>query len=452
MSGSQFNPASDAAPLRLNSVASGISAAQRWYVLLMMCLVYSLSIADRYVISTVLEPIRLELHLSDSGIGFLTGVSLALFYVSFGFPLSWLTDRSSRRNIIAASLVAWSAMTVCCGLARNYWQLLWSRVGVGIGEAGGTPGANSIISDYFPALRRPMALTIFSLGAPIGAWLGADIAGSVADHYGWRSVFLALGVPGVVAGILVLLTIKEPRCGRLDARDDGPAPTLPQTLRFLWQQRSAVHVMAGSAVTALWGWGLMWWTPTFLIRNYALTPGEAGGITGPIHLIGGAAATVFTGWIMARPAMSDPRRIVRVLGVGVGISTLVSGVIYATHSLALTKALFWIFIPSIYFYIGPCFGLLNNLAQPRMRAIFCAMTLFVANVGNLVIAPQAVGMLSDWFAPGHIANGASLRLALLCLVPTGFWATAHYFWSVRDLLRDQERATGIRIQEADPIR
>jgi predicted MFS family arabinose efflux permease len=445
VSESQLNLASDAAPPRRNSVADGISAAQRWYVLVMMCLVYSLSIADRYVISTVLEPIRLELHLSDSGIGFLTGVSLALFYISFGFPISWLTDRSSRRNIISASLVAWSVMTVCCGLARNYWQLLWARIGVGVGEAGGTPGANSIISDYFPALRRPMALTIFSLGAPIGAWLGADIAGSVADHYGWRSVFLALGVPGVIAGALVFLTIKEPRCGQLDARDDGPAPTLKQTLRFLWQQRAAVHVMAGSAVTALWGWGLMWWTPTFLIRNYALTPGEAGGITGPIHLIGGAAATVFTGWIMGRPGMSDPRRIVRVLGVGVGISTIVSGVIYATHSLALTKALFWIFIPSIYFYIGPCFGLLNNLAQPRMRAIFCAATLFVANVGNLVIAPQAVGMLSDWFAPNHIANGASLRLALLCLVPTGFWATAHDFWSTRDLLRNQERATGIRV-------
>ncbi|MDB6090394.1 MAG: hypothetical protein JWN85_3178 [Gammaproteobacteria bacterium] len=445
MSESQFNPAADAASLRLNSVPGEVSAVQRWYVLLMMCLVYSLSIADRYVISTVLEPIRLELHLSDSGIGFLTGVSLALFYISFGFPISWLADRSSRRNIISASLIAWSVMTVCCGLARNYWQMLWSRIGVGVGEAGGTPGASSIISDYFPALRRPMALTVFSLGAPIGAWVGADIAGAIADHYGWRSVFLALGVPGVVAGALVFLTIREPRCGRLDARDDAPAPTLIQTLRFLWQQRSAVHVMAGSAVTALWGWGLMWWTPTFLIRNYGLTPGEAGGITGPIHLIGGAAATIFTGWIMARPGMSDPRRIVRVLGVGVGLSTVVSGIIYSTHSLALTRALFWIFIPSIYFYIGPCFGLLNNLAQPRMRAIFCAATLFVANVGNLVIAPQAVGMLSDWFAPEHLANGHSLRLAMLCLVPTGFWATAHYFWSARDLLRDQERATGIRL-------
>src|SRR3984893_477504 len=181
----------EAAPLRLRGApANTTSAFVRWYVLLMMCLVYSLSIADRYVISTVLEPIRLELHLSDSGIGFLTGGSPALSYVSFGFPLSCLTDRSSRRNIIAASLVAWSAMTVCCGLARNYWQLLWSRVGVGIGEAGGTPGANSIISDYFPALRRPMALTIFSLGAPIGAWLGSQIAGAIADREGWRAVFL----------------------------------------------------------------------------------------------------------------------------------------------------------------------------------------------------------------------------------------------------------------------
>jgi MFS family permease len=120
---------------------------QRWYVLLMMVLVYTLSIADRYVISTVLEPIRLELQLTDSGIAFLTGVSLALFYVVLGFPISWLIDRGNRRNIIAVCLVAWSVMTAFSGLSKNYIQLLLSRIGVGIGEAGGTPGANSIISD-----------------------------------------------------------------------------------------------------------------------------------------------------------------------------------------------------------------------------------------------------------------------------------------------------------------
>jgi MFS family permease len=418
---------------------------QRWYVLLMMVAVYTLSIADRYVISTVLEPIRLELQLTDSGIAFLTGVSLALFYVVLGFPISWLIDRGNRRNIIAFCLVAWSVMTAFCGLSRNYLQLLLSRIGVGIGEAGGTPGANSIISDYFPQSKRPMALTVFSLGAPIGAWIGADIAGIVNDHYNWRTVFLVLGIPGVITGLLIFFTVREPRRGQLDKKGgDDKGASFPESMRFLWTQRSAVHVMAASALTALWGWGLMWWTPTYLIRNFGLTPGAAGSILGPVHLIGGGLATLATSWWLAQPSMKDPRKIVHMMGWGVGIATFVSGVIYWTHSLELAKWLFWIFIPAIYFYIGPCFGLLNNLCEPRMRAQFCAATLFVANVGNLIVAPQLVGFLSDAFAPDHVANGESLRLAMLCLVPAGAWATWHYFRAAKRIIQDEERATGIR--------
>jgi len=432
----------EAVRLESSTGQTAASAFVRWYVLLMMVLVYTLSIADRYVVSTVLEPIRIELHLSDSGIAFLTGVSLALFYVAFGFPISWLTDRKSRRNILTVSVIVWSAMTTLCGLSANYWQLLAARIGVGIGEAGGTPAANSIISDYFPAARRPMALTIFSLGAPIGAWVGYNIAGAIADRFGWRDVFLALGVPGVIVGIAVFLTVREPKRGCLDAEDHTTAPSFMQTMRFLWTQKSAVHVMAGSAICALWGWGLTYWTPMFLMRTYGITAGEAGAITGNAHLVGGTAATLLTGWLMGQPYMADSRRIVRLLGVGIGIATLASGVIFWTHSLALAKWMFWIFVPAIYFYIGPCFGLVNNLAQCRMRALFCAMTLFVANLGNLVIAPQAVGMLSDWFAPSSGPNAQSLRLALLCLVPTGLWATVHYFLAARNLMADQERAIG----------
>jgi len=421
------------------------TVVQRWYVLIMMVLVYTLSIADRYVISTVLEPIRLELQLTDSGIAFLTGVSLALFYVVLGFPISWLIDRSNRRNIIAVCLIGWSIMTAFSGLSKNYLQLLLSRIGVGIGEAGGTPGANSIISDYFPASKRPMAMTVFALGAPIGAWIGADIAGIVNDHYNWRTVFLVLGIPGVLLGIVIFLTVREPRRGQLDKKGgDHKGASFGESMRFLWTQRSAVHVMAASALTALWGWGLMWWTPTYLIRNFGLTPGEAGSILGPVHLIGGGLATLATSWWLAQPTMKDPRRIVRMMGWGVGIATIVSGVIYWTHSLELARALFWLFIPAIYFYIGPCFGLLNNLCEPRMRAQFCAATLFVANVGNLIVAPQLVGFLSDAFAPNHVANGESLRLAMLCLVPAGFWATWHYFRSARRIIQDEERATGVK--------
>jgi len=419
------------------------STARCWYVLILMCLVYTLSITDRYMVTQVLEPIRRELKLTDTGVAMITGPALAFFYVFLGFPISWLIDRSNRRNIISASIIAWSAMTLCTGLSRTSWQLVLSRIGIGVGEAGGTPGANSIISDYFAAARRPMALTVFSLGAPIGAYFASDTTGAIADLHGWRAPFLWLGAPGVIVGLLIWFTIREPRRGKLDAVLVDKKPSFPEALRYLWSQRSAVHVMIASALTALWGWGLMYWTPTFLFRSYGLSSGAAGAITGPIHLYGGVAATLYTSWLLTRPSMNDPRRIVRLMGWWIGLASVVSLVIYTTHSLALTRALFWLFIPSIYFYIGPCFGLLLNLAEPRMRAVFCAATLFVANVGNLIIAPVGVGLLSDWFGPHHVSDAESLRVAMLCLVPTGFWATWHYFRSVRQIVSDQQRATGV---------
>ncbi|MGH8169516.1 MAG: spinster family MFS transporter [Steroidobacteraceae bacterium] len=425
------------------------SLAERWYVAMIMCLVYTLSISDRYSISTVLEPIRRQLHLSDANIAFLTGVSLAIFYVIFGFPLSWLIDRRSRRNIIGICLIAWSVLTAATGLARNYWQLLWARIGVGVGEAGGTPGANSMLSDFFPASRRAMALSVFSLGAPIGAWLGSQVAGTIAYRFGWRAMFLALGVPGVLVGLLVLFSIREPQRGCLDeCKDRGASPSFFDTMRFLLRQRSAVHSIIAQSLTALWGWGLMWWTPAFLMRSYSLNVAQAGGVLGPIHLIGGSAAMLGSTWLLSRPWLSDERRVMRLLALNIALATVVTAIIYSTHSLALTKALFWLYIPSIYVYLGPGFGILNNLAQPKMRAMYCATLLFLANVCNLVIAPQVVGILSDWFAPHHIADAESLRLAMLCLVPTGFWAAWHYWLSARDLLEDEKLAISAAAEAA----
>jgi MFS family permease len=241
--------------------------------------------------------------------------------------MSWLADRSNRRNILAVSLIIWSGFTALCGLSRNYWEFLGGRIGVGVGEAGGTPPSNSIIADYFTADKRPMALGAFALGAPIGAWLGANMAGAVAHAYGWRAAFLALGIPGVVMA-------------------------------------------------------------------------------------------------------------------GVGLTTIPSFIAYWTTSLTVTKAMFWIFIPAIYFYIGPCMGLMQNLAPPRMRAMFTAWSLVVGNVFNLIVAPQAVGVMSDWFARGRGADAASLRLALLMLAPTGFWAVYHFWMAGKTIVADQERATG----------
>jgi predicted MFS family arabinose efflux permease len=433
-----------ATPTQQTAPVQTTSLAERWYVASMMCLVYTLSISDRYSISTVLEPIRLELHLSDANIAFLTGVSLAIFYVAFGFPLSALIDRRSRRNIIGVCLIVWSALTVATGLARTYGQLLWARIGVGVGEAGGTPGANSLLSDFFPAARRPMALSVFSLGAPLGAWLGSQVAGAIAYRFGWRAMFLALGIPGVLVGLLVLMSLREPRRGCLDecgAR--GAAPSFFETMAFLSRQRSAMHFILAQSLTALWGWGLMWWTPAFLMRSYSLNVDQAGGILGPIHLIGGSAAMVASTWLLSRRWFSDEPRVMRLLALNIALATVVTGIIYSTGSLALTKALFWLFIPSIYIYLGPGFGILNNLAPPKMRAMYCATLLFLANICNLIIAPQMVGLLSDWFAPHHAPDAQSLRLAMLCLVPTGFWAAWHYYRAARGVREDERLAAGI---------
>jgi predicted MFS family arabinose efflux permease len=422
--------------------SQGVSAIERWYVVIIMCLVYAVNIADRYVVSTVLEPIRLELKLSDAGVGFLTGVPLGLFYVSFGIPMSWLADRRNRRNILALSLIAWSGFTALCGLSRSYLQFLAGRIGVGVGEAGGTPPANSMIADCFPADRRPMALGVFALGAPLGAWLGANVAGAVANAYGWRAAFLALGIPGIVLGVLIWLTIREPARGRMDAVPAAEAPPLWDSLAFLWRQRAAFHVVMGTGVCALWGWGLIWFTPAFLMRTYGLNVGQAGAVTGNIHLIGGFMATAGTAWILSRPAMADPRRVVWLLAIGVGLATLPSFLAYWTHSLWLAKCMFWLFIPAIYFYIGPAMGLMQNLAPPRMRAMFTAWSLVVGNVFNLIIAPQGVGLLSDAFAGPTGADAHSLRLALLVLAPTGFWAVYHFCMASRTIVADQQRAVG----------
>ena len=432
----------------MNSTTIGLarsqapSSVERWYVLVMTCVIYAINIADRYVVSTVLEPIRLELHLSDAGVAFLTGIPLALFYVTFGLPISWLADRSNRRNILASALVLWSAFTVLCGMSRTYWQFLLGRIGVGVGEAGGLPPSSAILSDCFPAERRPMAFTVLALGAPIGAWIGADMAGAVAHAYGWRGAFLALGAPGLVVGILVYLTIREPQRGRLDAVGDIAKPSMFDSLRFLLSQKAAFHVMMTTGVCSLWGWGLIWWTPAFLMRTYDLNVGEAGAVTGPIHLVGGILASLGTAWLLSRPRMSDPRRVLWVLIAGVGLTTIPSFLAYWTHSLWFAKCMFWFFIPAIYFYIGPCMGLLQNLAPHNMRSMFIAWSLLVGNVFNLIVAPQAIGMLSDWFARGHGADAASLRLALLVLAPAGFWATWHAYRATKTVTADMQRAVG----------
>lgn len=426
------------------SDASGVPR-DRWYVLAVLTIAYALNIADRFSISTLIEPIKLELELSDSGVAFLTGVALALFYVSVGIPVARLADRQSRRNILAVALAAWSGMTVLCGFAQNYWQLLLTRFGVGIGEAGGTPSSTSILADKFPAARRPMALTIFALGACSGAWLGSSVAGSVADEHGWRGAFLVLGVPGLLLALIVWLTVREPVRGGLDGAASTPRQSsLREVLVFITHQRAAIHLLIGGSVATFWSWGLMWWTPTFLVRSHGMSVGEAGSVLGQMHLVAGTIGTLVAGWLMARRASADPRYVTRLLAWVTAVTTIPSILVYWVTSEDAMIALLWMFVPGVYFYMGPILGLLQNAVPAHMRATTCALLLFTSNVANLIIAPQLVGWFSDWFAASFGAGSDSLRWALILIAPTGFWAAYHLWVSARTIREDEARVGAVQ--------
>ena len=414
------------------------SFVRRWYVLTITMLVYAVSIADRYVVSSVLEPIRVEFHLTDGSVAVLTGVALAFVYVLFGFPMSWFADRSNRRNLLAAAVAVWSVMTTLCGFARGYWDLFFARVGVGIGEAGGTPPCNAIIADYFPPARRPMAASVFALGAPLGAFLGSDVASNVAHVHGWRAAFFVLGIPGILLAALIILTVREPKRGIYDPAVKVASPSVADTVTFMARQRGGIHIMLGSGLSALWGWGLMWFTSAYIERMYHLPDGGGGGVLAPIHLVGGAGATFFTAWLVGQPYFKDARRILRLLAVVTALATIPSFYAYYTHSLGMMQVMLWLYMPAIYFYLGPSFAAVQNAAPATMRAVFCALTLFVANILNLIVAPAFVGYLSDYFSGGH-PTAESLRLALIILAPSGFWAAFHYWRAERHLAADQER-------------
>ena len=414
----------------------------RWYVVLILSLVYAINIADRYVVSTVLEPIRVEFNLSDSGVGWLTGVSLALFYITVGLPIARIADRANRRNIVAAALITWSAMTAILGFTQNFWQFLLARIGVGIGEAGCTPPSTSIIADNFPRGRRAYALTVWALGLPVGAWLGSSVAGAIVDHFhSWRAAFIALGVPGVIFGLVILLTVREPIRGRFEMVTENSAPpaSFRETCAFLWTQRSAWHINLAGAVICLWGWGMLFWMQTYFERAYGLSTAEAGARLGTIYFWAGTAATIATSVLLAHPKMQDPKRIALLIGGLVIASTIPSFLIFWTHSLLTATRLLWIVIPTVYLYMGPTMALLLNFIPPQMRAQGMAISLLAANVANLIIAPTMVGWASDMMKGPLGSNTESLRYALLGLSLTGFWAGYHYLTSVRTYGPDDER-------------
>jgi predicted MFS family arabinose efflux permease len=415
-------------------------ARDRWYVLFLLTCVYAINIADRYVVSTLIEPIKATFHLSDAAVGLLTGTAMAIFYVAAGMPLGALADRTNRKRMIVVAVACWSALTMACGLATNFWQLFAARIGVGIGEAGGTPPSNAILTDKFPPRQRGFALSLYAVGASAGAALGSSLGGQLSDTHGWRSTLVIFGALGIPVALATLLTLREPRRGVLDAHAHSEPLGMAATFRFILTQRSLVHVLAGATLVTFWGWGLVWWTPAFLVRSHGLTVGESGAVLGAMHGVGGTMVTLATAWICAVLAPRHPRWQVWFVAVATVAPVVPSILAYAVPGLGMAKLMLWLFVPMTYLYIGPTMALCQNLVPPPMRAQVCALVVFTCNVANLVVAPTLIGALSDALAP-HLSHSAeALRYVLIGCGFTGLWGAFHYFAAARTLAQDLVRS------------
>lgn len=414
-----------------------------WYTLFVLTLVYAINIADRFVISTFIEPIKHDLELSDSAVAFLTGTGLAIFYIGAGIPLGYLADRVNRRNLIAWALTLWTGMTAICGLTQTYVQLLLARIGVGIGEAGGTAPSQSLIADRFPVRLRSFASSLYAVGAAVGVAVGSTVGGWLNDEYGWRHALLLFGLIGLPVALLVRLTLREPARGVIDPVHVIEKPTLGETLRFIAGQRSAIHILIGATVATFWGWGIMWWLPSFLVRSYQLTTGGAGAILGPINGYGGASITLITAWLVWMNGRRDVRRDAWLVAITTLAATVPGIWMFLDDSLDFTRTLLWIFIPLNYLYLGPTFGMLQNLVPAPMRGLIIAVLLFVANFANLFIAPQLIGIASDLVAARIVNPAESLRWVLLGTAFTGIWAAWHYFAAAKWLRQDFARAGNV---------
>jgi predicted MFS family arabinose efflux permease len=416
------------------------SEATRRYALSILVVVYTFNFIDRQILSILLEPIKADLGLSDTQLGLLTGFAFAAFYATLGIPIARYADRSNRRNLIALALAVWSGMTALSGLAQNYWHLLLARIGVGVGEAGCSPPAHSMIADYYPAERRSTALGIYSLGIPVGILFGFMAGGWINEFFGWRMAFFVVGLPGIALAVLVRLSVREPSRGMSEGRTvSGDQPGIMETFGYLWQKRSFRHLAFGAALTAFVGYGVVTWVPSFLIRSHGMQTGEVGTWLGLILGIPGGIGIALGGYLADRFGARDHRWFLWVVTVALLVAAPFSIGVYVAASPYWALLLLVIPVALGNFYQATTFAQTQGLAPLRMRAVAAAVLLFIINIIGLGLGPQFTGVLSDLLNPRFGVE--SLRWSLLICSLVNIWAAYHYFVAGKLLKADLEATT-----------
>ena len=409
---------------------------------MILVLAYTSSHVDRNIVGILIEPLKADLLLSDTQLGFLSGIAFALFYATLGIPIAIFADRSNRRNIIAWSIAIWSAMTAVCGLAQNFWQLAIARIGVGIGEAGSSPPSHSMIADLYPKEQRSSAMSIYALGVYLGIMIGFIVGGFVAEWWGWRAAFFVVGLPGILIALLVRFTMIEPPRGFADGVKPPPMGKVNIKAGFavLWRVRTTRHVVLGVTLTALVGYGTIVWNPAFLIRSHGLTPGQVGLFLGPLMGVVGGLGAWIGGMLADKLAARDASWNAWIVGLA---KLLAIPFIIAFY---MVDSTFWalvVYCPAVFlgaFYLGPSFAMIQSLTPLRSRALASAIMLLVLNLVGLGLGPQLIGIVSD-LVSGPFGSD-SLRYALIGAAFVNIWACAHYYLAGRTIRQDLDTVGG----------
>lgn len=418
--------------------AQDYSTSYKIYILLLLLVVYISNYADRMILSVLMPYIKAEFQVSDTALGFLAGTAFAVFYATLGVPIAIWADRGNRKTIIAVSVAIWSAMTAVCGLAGNYWQFALARVGVGVGEAGGSPPSHAIISDLFGPKTRATALGIFALGVPFGLFVGLYGGALVAAEYGWRMAFFVLGIPGLALALLVMFTIREPKRGASDGiTHAGEAPSLMTTVRHMLSQKSLVHVFIGATLTTLVGYaGVQWW-PTFVMRSHGLSMTDLSLFLALVFGVAGGLGTFLGGYIADQFSKRDMKWMPRIVTIATVVGLPFGFAIYLTESSWVVFALIGVPAALGSVYLPPTYAMTQGLVEVRMRTVASALLLFVINLIGMGLGPLLAGLISDALAPAYGKD--SLKYALLILTLFNVWAAVHYWIAGRYFEADFKR-------------
>jgi predicted MFS family arabinose efflux permease len=428
----------NAAPSPLNSPAAHPPPdARAWYVLGALCFVYVLNFLDRQLLSILAKPIQDDLGVTDGQLGLISGLYFALFYCTISIPVAWLADRANRVKVLSIACALWSAATVACGMASTYPQLVVARMAVGVGEAGGVPPSYAIITDYFAPGRRGTALGLFNLGPPLGQAMGVAFGASIAAAYSWRSAFVVLGVVGIVAAVIVWLTIKEPKRGGLDQPAAGTALAPMEKARFMetvsmfFRRKDLLLLSLACGATQFVTYAVMNFTVLFLMREKGMSLQEVALYYALLIGVGISLGMYASGRLIDRYSVRYRQAYALIPALGlVGAVPFFAGFVWAP---GWELALLFLVGPTFfnYFYLSPAVALVQEAVRPNQRVMSGALLLLVMNMIGLGLGPTYLGAASDYFRATNPGN--SLQLAFYTLIPFYFLAIGMFLMLARVL-------------------